>query len=101
MALTRDPSVLILGRSFVKRLNRDLRAGFDCRASIDFQLQGTASVRLHGVGGRTVDKLKSFDLHVVQDLSPDIVILEIGTNDLPSSKPEVVKVGHPFTGNSG
>ena len=57
---------------------------------LDFKLRGTASVRLNGVGGRTVEKVRSFDLHVVHDLSPDTVILEIGTNDLPFSKPEVV-----------
>lgn len=90
MALSRDPSILILGHSFVKRLNRDLRADFDIRAALDFKLRGTALVRLHGVGGRTVDKLQSFDLQVVRNLSPDVIILEIGTNDLSFSKPEVV-----------
>ena len=52
------------------------------RAAIDFKLRDTASVRMH--------KLRSFDLHVVPSLSPEIVILETGTNDLPNCKPEVV-----------
>ena len=39
------------------------------------------------VGGRTVAKLRKHFLH---GLCPDIVILEIGTNDLALSKPEVV-----------
>ena len=76
------PSVLILGHSFVKRLKRDLRSHFDPRADGNFKLGGTASVHLHGVGGRTVAKLRSFDLHVVERIAPDVVILEIGTNDL-------------------
>ena len=84
------PTALILGHSFVKRLQRDLRAGFDPRASRDFKLLGTASVCLHGVGGRTVRALMEKDLHVVRDLAPDIVILEIGTNDLSHATPEVV-----------
>ena len=42
------------------------------------------------VGGRTVAKLRKHDLGVVSGLCPDIVILEIGTNDLALSKPEVV-----------
>ena len=46
------PTALILGHSFVKRLKRDLHQGFDSRASCDFNLLGTASVRLHGVGVR-------------------------------------------------
>ena len=34
--------------------------------------------------------LKEHDLHVVRDLAPDIVILEIGTNDLSHSLPQTV-----------
>ena len=56
----------------------------------DFGLQGTAIVRMHGVGGRTVQKLIAFDLHVLRDFSPDIVLLELGTSDLASGAPEVV-----------
>lgn len=84
------PKVLILGHSFVRRLSSDLSRGFDPRAFKDFKLQGTASVSLHGVGGRTVASLRSFDLHVISRLAPDIVILEIGTNDLSRLAPEVV-----------
>ena len=35
-------------------------------------------------------KLRSFDLQVVRSISPDVVILEIGTNDLSLEPPEVV-----------
>ena len=87
---TEVPSFLIWGHSFVKRLKRDLRSHFDPRADINFKLKGTASVHLHGVGGRTVVKLKSFDLHVAEQIAPDVVILEIGTNDLVGTSPEVV-----------
>ena len=48
------------------------------------------SVHLHGVGGRTVAKVWSFDLHVVERIAPDVLILEIGTNDLVDTIPEVV-----------
>ena len=37
---------------------------------------------MHGVGGRTVAKLRKHDLGVVSGLCPDIVIQERGTNDL-------------------
>ena len=46
------PNALILGHSFVRRLKRYLELGFDPRAISDFNLRGTASVHLHGVGGR-------------------------------------------------
>ena len=61
-------TALILGHSFVKRLKRDLHQGFDSRASCDFNLLGTASVRLHGVGRRTVQTLQANDLHVVREV---------------------------------
>ena len=48
------------------------------------------SVHLHGVGGRTVTKLRSFDLHVVEQIAPDVLILETGTNNLVDTSPEVV-----------
>ena len=84
------PNVLILGHSFVKTLQRDMRANFDARVDANFKLQGSAFVHLHGIGGRTMAKLRSFDLHVVSSISPDVVILEIGTNDLSLEPPEVV-----------
>ena len=45
---------------------------------------------MHGVGGRTVPKLRKFDLGLIAKISPEIVILEIGTNDLVNTPPEVV-----------
>jgi len=48
------------------------------------------SVHFHGVGGRTVAKLRSFELHVVGWIAPDVLILEIGSNDLLDTSPEVV-----------
>ena len=35
-------------------------------------------------------KLRLFDLRVVEQIAPDVVILEIGTNDLVDTSPEVV-----------
>ena len=85
-----SPVVLILGHSFVRRLCHDLETGFDQRADVNFNLEGTATVFMHGVGGRTIPKLRKFDLHVVKPLSPDIIIPEIGTNDLTRNGPEIV-----------
>ena len=82
-----SPAVLILGHSFVRRLCHDLETGFDQRADVNINLECTAMVFMHGVGGRTVPKLCQFDLHVVKRLSPDIIILEIGTNDLTRNGP--------------
>ena len=89
--MNNSPSkVLILGHSFVRRLKCDLNNQFDNRVSLDCGLQGTATIYMHGIGGRTVSKLRRHDLNVVARLSPQIVILEIGTNDLARGRPEVV-----------
>ena len=57
----------------MKRLHCDLKAGFDARADSCFNLEGTATATLFGVGGRTVHKLRLHDLHVVRRLAPDVV----------------------------
>ena len=41
----------------------------------------------HGVGGRRVARTIRNDLHVMQFVSPDIVIVQLGTNDLSSRAP--------------
>ena len=84
------PSILILGHSFVRRLRDDLNAHFDVRAAPNFHLPESGYVSLMGTGGRTVKKLRKHDLPSVRHLRPDIVILEIGTNDLSLEPPEVV-----------
>ena len=84
------PKVLILGHSFVCRLRDNLDAQFDDCASKNFHLPESANVSLYGTGGRTVEKLLKYDLIFVLNFRPDIILLEIGTNDLSHSAPEVV-----------
>ena len=89
MATPPPPTVLALGHSFVRRMAHDLKANFDPRASETFNLEGNIPVHLHGIGGRTVRKLIQFDLDIISALTPDVVILEIGTNDLSMNRQEV------------
>lgn len=84
------PKVHILGHSFVKHLSQDLSRGFDNRTDLNFGLPGSLSVHFYGMGGRTVDKHHSFNLGIINSLAPEIVILEIGTNDLANLPPEVI-----------
>ena len=84
------PRELIWGHSFVRRLRSDLHARFDQRAAKNFDLQGTAEIFMHGVGGRTAPRLRQMDMGVITRISPDIVILDIETNDLSLAPPEVV-----------
>ena len=85
------PQVLIFGNSFVSSLHDDLSGGFDSRAKQNFNLVGSGvCVSLKGTGGRTVEKVKKYDISVISSFKPDTIILEIGTNDLCSLCPEVV-----------
>ena len=81
-----------MGHSFVCRFELFLSKGVDTRVWRDLNLSRSAQITFLGVGGRTVDKLSKFDLHFVRRLQPQIVILEIGSNDLspPDARPEVV-----------
>ena len=65
-----------------------LHLHFDSRADDTFGLSDDAIVHLHGVGGLTVARLRR-DLGMVSSLSPQVVILELGTNDLTRLRPEV------------
>ena len=62
----------------------------DLRLITNFSLSGTPLVFLLGVGGRTVSKLQSLDLHVLRRLLPDVTILKIGTKDLSFMRPKIV-----------
>ena len=76
--------VLVLGHSFVKRLSWDISKGFNMQIGSSFGLVRTAVVWLAGMGGRTIDKLRHFDLDIITAYRSNIVILEIRTNDLSS-----------------
>ena len=78
MSVTR---VLILGHSFIRRLREYIGRNADLDATLHI-FEGI-ELKWHGVGGRTVLKRPSnFDLTVVEKFMPDIVILQLGTNDL-------------------
>lgn len=87
------PSTLILGHSFVRRMSDFLKKrGGNSSSREHFDLQNTCLVKLLGNGGRTVEKLLRLDLPAIRSANPDILILEIGSNDLcdPSLDPETL-----------
>ena len=47
----------------------------------DLQLVHKVEVELFGIGGRTVDKTIRFDLDAFRSSAPDVVVLEMGSND--------------------
>ena len=87
------PQVLIMGHSFVHRFHRSLAKGSERRVRLDLNLSSLAYINYYGVGGRTVDKLSKYDLSVVGRLKPEIVILELGSNDLSPGEARPERVG--------
>ncbi len=74
--------VLFLGHSFIWRLEDFItKSTFPCVAK-DFALPPSTSIRFRGIGGRTVATLRRHDLAVVASFKPNILVLEIGSNDL-------------------
>ena len=84
---------LVLGASEVCRLARCMENAQipDIKPNFGFD---QIEVRLHGLGGRTVAQLDIFDLHMVDEFKPQVILLRLGGNDLshdrPTGAPEVV-----------
>ena len=53
-------------------------------------LHSNAEVIFHGIGGRTISKFRKYDFAVVHKFAPDIIILELGSNDLVKLSPQTV-----------
>ena len=80
--------VLIIGHSFVHRLKAFVQKKRHMQAFSS--LSGIADIYFHGVGGRTIAKFRKFDFNVVRQLVPDVIILELGFNDLVELSPQTV-----------
>ena len=80
--------VLIFGPSFVRRLAAFVQKKRHMHAFTS--LSDIADIHFHGVGGRTIGKFRKFDLEVVRQIAPKIIILELGSNDLVKLAPETV-----------
>ena len=79
---TPSPHVLVLGHSFIRRL-RDF---IECNPRVfrfNVKITESAAVSWQGLGGCPV-------LHVVQSVRPDIVIVQLGTNNLSFRSPLLV-----------
>ena len=74
--------ILVLGHSFVWRLEKFVRESDLPCISYSFNCAEPNEVLFCGIGGRTIAQLRQSDLIVVDQFKPNIVILEIGSNDL-------------------
>ena len=80
--------VLILRHSFTCHL-REFHASH-VSLNTNFLLPKDCKIKWHGTGGRTVSKGRAFDLGIVEIFRPEIVILELGSNDLIHGDPLLI-----------
>ena len=92
-AANEKPRVPVLGHSIVRRL-REFAAENHSGGPYDLNLglSNICSIIFHGIGGRTVDKMIKDDLDKIRSAAPNIVVLELGSNDLcdKDSDPETI-----------
>lgn len=82
MQTRESPRILVLGHSFVWRLAQfAAESSLPCVAT-NFRLSMAPTVQFYGIGGRTITKLRQFDLPVVAQFNPTVIILDIGSNDI-------------------
>lgn len=86
--------VLFLGHSFTWRLERFIQNCTSLHIQKDFGLPSSTPLKFHGNGGRTVDSLRRHDWPIVEEFQPTILILDIGSNDLPNPRIPVVLIAN-------
>ena len=69
-----------MSHSFIRRLAGFLHKKQD--EHLMAKLSSPGSISFHGVGDRTIAKVRKFDLSIIRRLSRDIIVLELGSNDL-------------------
>ena len=77
------PLIFIPGHSFIRRFDNFVAA--NPNLNHQFLLNNVATLKWRGVGAEL-----QYDLPVVASSAPDIVILQLGTNDLSRLDPLVV-----------
>lgn len=80
---TANPRVLIFVPPLVRRLKHFIRlkSGGNNHFALNFDLAQRCVVSMLGIGGRTVDKMMRYDLHSIWNYAPEVVVLELGSND--------------------
>ena len=71
-----------MGHSFIRRVHDFLCRNFNAHIAKTLSLDGDLLIRWHGIGGRTVSKPREYDLGVVEEFGPHVVLMQLGTNDL-------------------
>lgn len=79
--------VLILGDSFVRRMERFTQTSSLPEIARDFDLS-QCKVSFHGVGGATVSSIKFQEMEMVHNIAPQVVVIQAGSNDICDTNKE-------------
>lgn len=83
MACKFPPCALMVGHSFVRRMVEFIERNQDSSFySRTFGVDHSCNVETIGSGGRTVNKLIKFDLQMIRGTAPNVILMDIGSNDL-------------------
>ena len=94
-AVTSKCRTMVLGHSFVARLGQFASTNRSYTVDPNFGFsESELDVHVVGVGGRTVAKVRMFDLGAVDRFQPHTIQLELGTNDLASTRTSPIAVAH-------
>ena len=83
---------LLLGHSFVNNFKKFIRSNpseFNFTLNLDPK---EVMIQFSGSPGANVESLKSSQLSIVEDFEPELVILDIGTNDLCFTNADPIKL---------
>ena len=78
---------MVLGHSYIWRLEEYVQLSDDPRVTRKFNLKGMdTDVYMYGVEGRKVYTMMRYDLHEIKAFQPPILLLQIGSNNLSDKK---------------
>ena len=92
--MAKDPRVnaLLLGHSFVRRMQEFITKSSDDRCLDTLNLHETCNISWQGTGGRTVARVQRFDMGVITAFRPAILVLELGCNDICDPRRSLLSV---------
>ena len=92
MLHTEPVNITIAGHSFVRRLNEYATYQFGSYHNMKIE-NSVANVTTIGISGLTIDKLLHQHMHRITTTNPQIVYIEIGSNDLCDPNGDIRQIG--------
>ena len=79
--LFRPAIVLVIGDSFIRRLQQFEHSTYGHYHNMSL-LYDVCHINWYGIGGLTIPRMRSMHMDILREMRPDVVVLQLGTNDL-------------------